>query len=481
MTPHKFYNATLVTLWIYVTFQQDILVGAQVNGTASNKLFYMYDLEESFWWRWPTKHSDCSGNGYVGHEHAELSGIGRPINLTQGLFLTWHFSLFSSLFNRYKRSPHRTMDPDKASMFLIPYDLGLDGFLARDTCSNRRKCTSSLVDKLTVLLSNSTYFKRHKGADHVVLWSLGNYHPWPRHCSDFMKVTCARCTFTCYWMDGFKPDNNFISVPFPAAYHWHDAITDIPWAVDNPAAPQRNFTVLYLGSAKTLNPDNTKVRRAMVTQCQAHPHCVWKQILHSSKDNSIADHLTIYRKTVFCLCPPGDDPGRKAVFDAIVSGCIPVLFHYETLFNQYPWHLGEDLALDISVYIPGGPLRQGTIQFMDVLMSIPASVIRQKQELIAQVAPRLQYAVPPMEQLRSKRNSTLWSPPFADGAELALLGMFERTARVVNNEKTGIPNMRGKTRLELLGEYSKDSFVKIPGQPREPYTSYAASSAASSA
>ena len=203
--------------------------------------------------------------------------------------------------------------------------------------------------------------------DHVLMWSLGNYHPWPRYCLDIMKKTCKLCLFTCYWMDGFKPENNFISVPFPAAYHWWDGIQDIPWELNNTHAPARNYTVLYLGSTKTLNPENTKIRRAMVAQCQEHSKCHWKQIAHSSKDHSIAEALSIYRKTVFCLCPPGDDPARKAVFDAIVSGCIPVIFHMETLYNQYPWHLGEETALDISVFIPGSLLRQGIIQALMLL------------------------------------------------------------------------------------------------------------------
>ena len=34
---------------------------------------------------------------------------------------------------------------------------------------------------------------------------------------------------------------------------------------------------------------------------------------------SIGDFLSIYKKSVFCLCPPGDDPARKAVFDSILS------------------------------------------------------------------------------------------------------------------------------------------------------------------
>ena len=74
----------------------------------------------------------------------------------------------------------------------------------------------------------------------------------------------------------------------------------------------------------------------MAKQCEDAEDCTWLQIAHSSKDTSIGDLLSAYRRAVFCLCPPGDDPGRKAVFDSIVSGCIPVIFHDSTLFNQYP-------------------------------------------------------------------------------------------------------------------------------------------------
>ena len=187
---------------------------------------------------------------------------------------------------------------------------------------------------------NSSYYHRHNGSDHVVLWSLGNYHPWPKHCKEFMTGICARCTFTCYWMDGWKAQNNFISIPFPSAFHWSENMTDIPWSLPprrlhndtsfSPLTPLlssltpssvgsqprfvRNNTVVYLGSTKTLNPDHTKIRRAMVVECQQHTNCSWKQIQHSSKDSSIGELLTTYRKTVFCLCPPGDDPARRALF-----------------------------------------------------------------------------------------------------------------------------------------------------------------------
>lgn len=118
-------------------------------------LFYIYNLSEEYWWRWPINGSDCSGNGYVGHEHKENSGIGPLINADDGLYLTWHFSLFSSLYNRMKRSSRRTLDPSKASLFIIPYDLGLDGYLDANTCYTRRSCTNGLVGRLTTMLSHS--------------------------------------------------------------------------------------------------------------------------------------------------------------------------------------------------------------------------------------------------------------------------------------------------------------------------------------
>ena len=123
--------------------------------TKQQPLFYIYNLSEEYWWRWPINGSDCSGNGYVGHEHKENSGIGPLINADDGLYLTWHFSLFSSLYNRMKRSSRRTLDPSKATLFIIPYDLGLDGYLDANTCYTRRSCTNGLVGRLTTMLSHS--------------------------------------------------------------------------------------------------------------------------------------------------------------------------------------------------------------------------------------------------------------------------------------------------------------------------------------
>ena len=57
----------------------------------ADKLFYLYDLPEEFWWRWPDPKADCTQNGYLDHPHAELSGMGPVIRPDDGLFLTCSF------------------------------------------------------------------------------------------------------------------------------------------------------------------------------------------------------------------------------------------------------------------------------------------------------------------------------------------------------------------------------------------------------
>ena len=139
-------------------------------------------------------------------------------------------------------------------------------------------------------------------------------------------------------------------------------------------------------------------------------------------------------------CLLGDDPARKAVSDSIVSGCIPVIFEFRTLYDQYPWHLTEREALDISVYIPGGDVRSGQLDFMTVLLGISSDVIKMKQEALAMIAPRIQYAMPPPEYLIDRYDETIWDPPFKDGVELTIDGLFKRVNDVIHNRSTGIPH-----------------------------------------
>ncbi len=174
----------------------------------------------------------------------------------------------------------------------------------------------------------------------------------------------------------------------------------------------------------------------MVDDCLAHSqHCTWVQIGHTSQDKTLVGILSVYRQSIFCLCPPGDDPSRKALFDSLLSGCIPVIFHPATLYNQYPWHfLSEEEAVEVSVNIPypnGKPLKS-VIQY---LLSIPKEEVLRKQTLIEKLAPKLQYSAPPLVNLKDIHDQTRWDPPFPDAADMILDGISRRLAVTLSGGK----------------------------------------------
>ncbi len=101
------------------------------SATAPNKskkkdLFYVYE--------WPditNKYANMSDRDTNAHGMEfpywlDYYGAGRLLNPNTMEHKTSQFSLFKTMYERALRDPRRTMDPDLASSFFIPYDFGLD-------------------------------------------------------------------------------------------------------------------------------------------------------------------------------------------------------------------------------------------------------------------------------------------------------------------------------------------------------------------
>ena len=70
---------------------------------------------------------------------------------------------------------------------------------------------------------------------------------------------------------------------------------------------------------------------------------------------------------------------------------------------------------------------------MGILSEIPSDVIRLKQLALAQVAPRVQYAMPDLTLLTNISDETIWDPPFPDAAEIALDGFISHIQLLLRN------------------------------------------------
>jgi len=87
---------------------------------------------------------------------------------------------------------------------------------------------------------------------------------------------------------------------------------------------------------------------------------------------------------------------------------------------------------------------------MDLLLSIPAHVIKQKQEALARVAPRVQYAMPPLHMLANISDESPWDPPFPDAVDMAVNGLMKRAELLKQKLPSGIPET-----LMTLGDWNE--------------------------
>lgn len=91
----------------------------------------------------------------------------------------------------------------------------------------------------------------------------------------------------------------------------------------------------------------------------------------------------------FCLVPPGDTATRKGLFDAILSGCIPVLLYRESA--HFPWHLPAD-AQTFAVLLSAALVLEDPEHIMRALRGVPPAEIQAKQRALAALAHRVQYS-----------------------------------------------------------------------------------------
>ena len=59
------------------------------------------------------------------------------------------------------------------------------------------------------------------------------------------------------------------------------------------------------------------------------------------------NQMLLFRKATFCPAPPGDSITRKSIFDALLAGCIPVIFARASM-SQYLWFFSKEDVSSVS-------------------------------------------------------------------------------------------------------------------------------------
>ena len=92
-------------------------------------LFYIYEWPAPVVDSWPTDFTFTKRLSFESHFEANHA-VGRPVNdgkQSKGFYHTHQYSLFRTFLGRLRESALRTRDPAQASLFFVPYDVGMDG------------------------------------------------------------------------------------------------------------------------------------------------------------------------------------------------------------------------------------------------------------------------------------------------------------------------------------------------------------------
>ena len=282
----------------------------------------------------------------------------------------------SGVGKKRKRRPYKRVD---ASRRLD----GIDRFTSlRDPMLARERLWYVLD-----ALKNSTYFNRYGGRDHFFIeddspyfdWKHGVYfwrdfHELCKHCTKVTPDTTASLREK--YQDVIIP-STVVAIPHPSAAHftWKEQaeISPPPWARDH--FHHRKYIISTVGTVHKADWSATRIRFILEALCRKAETRSIKADMYLSnyvmmkyppeernlstsiqvcKQNYLSrnsykmfhtiDALTIYRDSIFCLCAPGDLEVRKALFDIVGTGCIPVLFHNSTI-GEYIDYIPKDSTL----------------------------------------------------------------------------------------------------------------------------------------
>ena len=336
-------------------------------------------------------------------------GSGKCIQKETMEYKTSQFGLFKIMYERALLDPRRTMDPENATSFLIPYDFGMDATFF-ETNGRMRRTGCPLAAEALKLLNSSKYFHSNHGHDHTLIVSVNQNMNYFFHAKNCLQVfhqcwNCTKLSIDEYMFiakdRNFELKNrgiNWHAVPFPADYHFDSSIEQIPmWERKQ---ENRSYLVSFTGSPKRYNAVSTSIRLALLEQCHNLSHICTSGNYHHHTALDLVKNLYEKQHSVFCLQPPGDMPTRKSVFDTILSGCIPVFFNPLTARLMYEWHLGqsgwEEIGFNFDSVSEAEAIIEQRLNVVKALMKIAEEqpqLILEKRQKIRELAYQLQYSL----------------------------------------------------------------------------------------
>ncbi|KAI5400641.1 hypothetical protein KIW84_065503, partial [Lathyrus oleraceus] len=338
---------------------------------------------------WSSRCDALSNDGF-GQSATGLAGI-IPENLLPSWYWTDQFVSEIIFHNRILNHKCRTMEPESAAAFYIPFYAGLAVgkylWLNSSTAKERdRHCEIMLT-----WLQEQPHYKKSKGWDHFL--TMGRIS-W-----DFRRSKDEDWGSSCIYKPGLRnitrlliernPWDYFdIGIPYPTGFH-PDSYSDVIRWQSFVRERRRNSLFCFAGAPRrTFRND---FRTILLNQCrESGGSCRTVDCTGSRCFNGTSAITETFLDSDFCLQPRGDSFTRRSIFDCMVAGSIPVFFWRRSAYFQYQWFLPDEPG-SYSVYIDRDAVKNGT-SVKAVLESYTKEEVSNMREKVIEYIPRMVYA-----------------------------------------------------------------------------------------
>lgn len=293
-----------------------------------------------------------------------------------------------------KKHPHRTWNPLEADMFYIPLYIAVSsdvepmaGSLMCDGLTHMQR----MHNALDYLGKESKYFKNLGGSDHFLTCS------WWR-CGVAMgnraRVLLSRSVIG---INESPPVNNIwarweclnkvVTVPYVSS-------TRIQGTKDWKHGNERHIPFYFAGRAR-----GRIERENLAVISHTYPESLigiaswdWNE-----DPETYGEHIS---NSQFCLMPRGDTNSSRRLFDAVSSGCIPVITNHQLGLGNVPFPTQLNYS-DFVVVLPDDSFstEENVLEFSEKLYHMDNKIIEKKRNNLFEARKSLIYGYSPNDSL----------------------------------------------------------------------------------
>ncbi|CAM8891250.1 unnamed protein product [Rhodiola kirilowii] len=246
-------------------------------------------------------------------ETSNLTSNGSPVHrlIEQHSIDYWLWAdLIAPESKRLLKTVVRVHRQEDADLFYVPFFTTISFFLLE-----KQQCKALYRDALK-WVTDQPAWNRSGGKDHI----FPIHHPWSfKSVRKFVKNGIWLLPDMDSTGNWYKPGQVYLEKDLILPYVPNVAFCDAKCALET--APKRSTLLFFRGRLK--RNAGGKIRSKLGAELNGVEGVVIEEGTAGEKGKVAAQNGM--QKSVFCLSPAGDTPSSARLFDAIVSGCIPVI------------------------------------------------------------------------------------------------------------------------------------------------------------